>query len=404
MGEKTVLIVGAGASGMMAAIMAARNGASVTLLEQNEKPGKKICATGNGRCNFTNRMLPADAYRGGDRKFIEKVQKEFSVQDTLDFFEEIGVYPVERNGCYYPRSMQASSVAELLAMEAARWGVRLKTNEKVTEIVHFKKRQKDGTCWKIVTDGWTYYAHALILANGSMASKISGSDGSGYELAKSLGHSLIKPLPALTALKCKGNVFAPCAGVRTEGKVTLLVNQKTQAWERGELQLTDYGISEIPVFQISRYAVRALDAGKKVSLMVDFFPEMDKQEFADFLKKRENHRSCQSERELLTGLFPDKLVRLLCKKKDLIKAVKEFELTVTGYMDYSFAQICSGGVDTREICPETMESQILPSLYLCGELVDVDGMCGGYNLQWAWSSGAAAGKSAAAALDGRRQI
>ena len=141
MGEQTVLIVGAGASGMMAAIMAARNGASVILLEQNEKPGKKICATGNGRCNFTNRMFPADAYRGGDRKIIENVQKKFSVRDTLDFFEEIGIYPVERSGYYYPRSMQASSVAELLTTEAARCGVRLKTNEKVTEITYLKKTQ-----------------------------------------------------------------------------------------------------------------------------------------------------------------------------------------------------------------------------------------------------------------------
>ena len=404
MGEQTVLIVGAGASGMMAAIMAARNGASVILLEQNEKPGKKICATGNGRCNFTNRMFPADAYRGGDRKFIENVQKKFSVRDTLDFFEEIGIYPVERSGYYYPRSMQASSVAELLTTEAARCGVRLKTNEKVTEITYLKKTQKDGTRWQIATGGWNYYAHALILANGSMASKISGSDGSGYSFAKSLGHSIIKPLPALTALKCKGNVFAPCAGVRTEGKVTLFVNRTPEAWDRGELQLTDYGISGIPVFQISRYAVRALDEGKKVSLMVDFFPEMDEQQFTDFLEKRKNQHRYQSERELLTGLFPDKLIRLLCKKKDLIKAVKEFELTVTGYMDYSFAQICSGGVDTREICPETMESRIMPSLYFCGELLDVDGMCGGYNLQWAWSSGAVAGTSAANALNGRRQI
>ena len=204
MGDRTVLIVGAGASGLMAAIMAARNGASVTLLEQNEKPGKKICATGNGRCNFTNRFFPDNAFRGGSKAFIQMVQHGFSPAETLEFFEEIGIYPAEREGCLYPRSMQASSVVDLLTMEAVRRRVRIKTNEKVTEIRYLKKPSKEGFGWNVVTQGWTYSAHALILANGSRASRISGSDGSGYELAKSLGHSIIKPLPALTALKCRG--------------------------------------------------------------------------------------------------------------------------------------------------------------------------------------------------------
>ena len=402
MGDRTVLIVGAGASGLMAAIMAARNGASVTLLEQNEKPGKKICATGNGRCNFTNRFFPDDAFRGGSKAFIQTVQNGFSPAETLKFFEEIGIFPAERDGCLYPRSMQASSVVELLTMEAVRHRVRIKTNEKVTEIGYLKKPSKEGFCWNVVTQGWTYSAHALILANGSKASRISGSDGSGYELAKSLGHSIIKPLPALTAIKCRGNVFAPCAGVRAEGNIRLVIDQKRITSEKGELQLTDYGISGIPVFQISRYAVRALEEGKKVTAVIDFFPEMDMQTFQSFLDTRKKKCNYQSERELLTGLFPDKLIRVLCKKKDFVRAIKEFTLDVNGYMDFSFAQVCSGGVNTREIDPETMESRICPSLYFCGELLDVDGMCGGYNLQWAWSSGAVAGKSAAKAPKDRR--
>ena len=259
MEKKRVIVTGGGASGLMAAIAAAENGAAVTILEQNEKPGKKICATGNGKCNFTNIQVPSDAYRSENPGFEQAVLNQFPVEDTVKFFTRLGIYPVNKNGGYlYPHSGQAASVAEVLCMEARNLGVKIKTNQKVQRVF------KEQDIWKVQVEGWIYEGEAVILANGSKASAISGSDGSGYELAAALGHRLIEPLPALTALKCRNTGFSGWAGVRTEGRITLLVDGEKVTEETGELQLTDYGVSGIPVFQVSRYGIRALKQGKNV--------------------------------------------------------------------------------------------------------------------------------------------
>ena len=203
MEKKRVIVTGGGASGLMAAIAAAENGAAVTILEQNEKPGKKICATGNGKCNFTNIQVPSDAYRSENPGFEQAVLNQFPVEDTVKFFTRLGIYPVNKNGGYlYPHSGQAASVAEVLCMEARNLGVKIKTNQKVQRVF------KEQDIWKVQVEGWIYEGEAVILSNGSKASAISGSDGSGYELAAALGHRLIEPLPALTALKCRNTGFS----------------------------------------------------------------------------------------------------------------------------------------------------------------------------------------------------
>lgn len=391
MKKRQVVITGAGASGMMAAIMAARNGAAVTVLEQNEKPGKKICATGNGKCNFSNLVMPEDAYRGTHPEFVKDAFAQFSVKDTVEFFKELGIFPLDRNGYLYPRSNQAQSVVDVLCMEASHLGVKIKTNEQVTAI----ETAKNGKKFQVLTKGWHYEADALILANGSKASSISGSDGSGYELAKKMGHRIIPVYPALTALKCKGPAFKTWAGVRTEGKVSLFINGKFHKSERGELQLTEYGISGIPVFQISTYAIRAVHEGKKVELRVDFLPELTEEETRELLHARKKACPYKNEKELLVGLFPEKLSKVLTSQKHLLSAIKEFPLEVQDGMSFSQAQVCSGGVDTSQVNTHTMESKLCRNLYFAGELLDIDGTCGGYNLQWAWSSGAAAGIHAA---------
>ena len=390
--KRQVLIIGAGASGLTAAIMAARSGAAVTVLEQNEKPGKKICATGNGKCNFSNLAMPEDAYRGEHPEFVKKAFSQFSVNDTVDFFERLGIYPLDKYGYLYPRSNQAQSVVDVLCMEASALGVKIKTNEQAVSV---KIRKSDEKKFYVLTKGWHYEADALILANGSKASAIAGSDGSGYTLAESFGHKIIPVYPALTALKCKGNTFKTWAGVRTEGKITLLIDGKICKSEQGELQLTDYGISGIPVFQISRFAIRAAKEGKKAQLRVDFFPEASKEDVKKLLESRKNACPYKKEKELLTGLFPEKLIKVLTAQKDLLLAIKEFSLEVTDGLSFAQAQVCSGGVDTAQVDPETMESLLCRDLYLTGELLDIDGTCGGYNLQWAWSSGAVAGIHAA---------
>lgn len=385
-----VIIVGGGASGLIASIMAARAGARVTVLEQNDKPGKKLSATGNGKCNLTNLIQKPEDYRGTDPGFSECARKAFTVSDTLDFFAGLGLYPVNKNNYIYPRSSQASSVTELLCMEACRLGVKIKTNAKVEDL------QQEAGKWIVITKGWHYTGDAVILAGGSNASAIAGSDGSCYQLAASLGHKIIKPLPALTALKCSGSYFSGWAGVRTQAQVNLLIDGKHEQSAKGEVQLTDYGISGIPVFQISRYGIRSFSQKKNVSLVIDFLPEIQPKDLDGFWENRKKKSPGKNDREHLIGLFPEKLIKVFCnysKKQGtgLPYLLKNFPLQVCGYLPYEQAQICSGGVDTKEINPCTMESRLCPGIYFAGEIVDVDGTCGGYNLQWAWSSGACAG-------------
>ena len=386
---KQIIIVGAGASGLVAAIKAATIGAAVTVLEQNDRPGRKICATGNGRCNMTNLNKIENAYRGSHPEFVKDALKQFSVDDTLSFFQKLGICTTDRSGWIYPRSNQAQSIVDVLTMKARSLKVKLKTNQYVTGVSF------TGGHWNVHTNGWTYTCDAVILANGSKASSVAGSGESGYKIARSLGHHLIEPLPALTALTCKENYFSGWSGVRTEGKVTLYINGTPETSQQGELQLTDYGVSGIPVFQISRYAIRAIYEKKKVELSINFFPELTKQELQEYLGRRKNDCPYKNEKELLTGLFPEKLIRVLAAQKDLISAITDFRLSVKSGLSFEQAQICSGGVDTSEIDSHTMESRLHKGLYFAGELLDIDGTCGGYNLQWAWSSGATAGIHAA---------
>ena len=321
--KKQIFVIGAGASGLMAAIQAAVNGAAVTVLEQNDRPGRKICATGNGRCNMTNLNQDENAYRGSHPEFAKDALAQFPVEKTLKFFQELGICTTDRSGWIYPRSNQAQSVVDVLVMKARSLKVKLKTNQTVTGVSF-----ADGQ-WKIHTDGWTYSGDAVILANGSRASSVAGSCESGYEIAKSLGHHLIEPLPALTALKCKGNSFSGWSGVRTEGKITLYIDGTPTVSQQGELQLTDYGVSGIPVFQISRYAVRNIKEDRHAEITIDFMPELSADEFRELLLKRKKSCPYKNDRELLIGLFPEKLIRVFAGQKDLVRAVKSLTLTVT---------------------------------------------------------------------------
>ena len=396
MEKKRVCIVGGGAAGMMAAIIAAREGAAVTVLEHNEKTGKKILATGNGRCNLTNLYQAASCYHSQERNLAWEVLEQFDVQETIRFFSELGIYTKNKNGGLYPSSMQASSVQELLEMEARYRKVKIKCREHVTEIQVLQAAAKP--VFQVKTETWSYEADAVILACGSKASAIEGADGSGYTLAKSLGLKVIKPLPALVPLKGKGTYFTKWAGTRIEGKVILKAGAQILDTAEGELQLTDYGISGIPVFQLSSQTARLLDSGVPVSVELDFLPDFDEKGLEEFLKRRENACPYKTQRELLTGLLPKKLADVLSEgkndRKTLVQRIKRFSVEIKGTKAFDMAQVCSGGVSLTEINPKTMECRKIPGIYLAGELLDTDGICGGYNLQWAWSSGACAGYAA----------
>ena len=337
-------------------------------------------------------ILPTEICAQSFSEAARKVLEQFSLEDTLKFFHETGLSFAEKNGWIYPGSHQAKAVVDLLVSRARALKVKIKTREQVKNVF------VADNCWKIETEGWTYEGEAVILANGSKASLVPGSDGSGYELAEKLGHKVILPVPALTGLKAAGNVYKGWSGVRTEGKATLFINGEKVCQEQGELQLTDYGISGIPVFQISRYASRALEENKKVSVSLNFFPAYTETELREFLKKRQERCPWLGKQEIFTGILPEKLAKVLLKQKDPLKAAADFSLSIRDTSGFEQAQVCAGGVDTMEIHPETMESVLHKGLYFAGEIVDIDGPCGGYNLQWAWSSGAVAGRSSAKEL------
>lgn len=294
--------------------------------------------------------------------------------------------------------MQASSVQELLEMEARYRKVKIKCRENVKEI----RPEQTASCkpsFLVRTETWQYKADAVILSCGSRASQIEGADGSGYTLAKSLGLSVEKPLPALVPLMGKEKYFSKWAGTRIEGRISLVAEKKVLNTQEGELQLTDYGISGIPVFQCSGLAARLLDKGIEVTAVLDFLPSCNLAETEQLLKSRRKQCPYKSTAALLTGLFPKKLCDVLMENKPEIPAlaarIKEFPIKIKKTKPFKNAQVCTGGVSLTEVHPHTLESRKVPGLYLAGELLDTDGICGGYNLQWAWTTGALAGKEAA---------
>jgi len=397
-----VIIVGGGASGLMAAIMAARKKHRVTILEHKEKPGKKILATGNGKCNYTNLVQRPDCYRGGDASFALKVINQFNVDKTLEFFLDLGVYPKVRNGYVYPNSEQAASVAESLLLEAKLLNINIQCD------VHVEKIKINTDGFLIHTTKGNYTANKVILAAGGCASPGHGSDGSGFALAKMLGHTVIKPLPALVQLKSGEKYFKTLSGVRAEGAIKLVGNYSILAEEKGEILLAAYGVSGIPVMQVSRFAAKALEEKQKVDLLIDFLPQLNQSELLELLRTRMQRNKEKTIEQVFIGLLNNKLVYVclnqigikpeqLCnevKQKQLqaiAKQLKEWRVPINGTNSFEQAQVSAGGVAVTEINPHTMESKLVKGLYFTGEIVDVDGTCGGYNLQWAWSSGAVAG-------------
>ncbi len=401
-----IAIIGGGASGMMAAITATSKGAEVTIYEAKERLGKKILATGNGKCNFTNLVQEDSCYRGTDASFSKAVRERFSVEQTITFFKSIGIEPKIRNGYVYPNSEQAASVADALAME-----VRAKKVKVISEPVYSVKGLNGAFLVKSEHKSEEY--DKVILCCGSPAGMKNPKDFTGYGLAERLGHHITPLIPALVQLRCKEKWFKTISGVRTEGEITVYENGKQIAKEKGEILFTDYGLSGIPVFQISRFAGEALLRGSKVTCKLDLLFGYTEEELENLLKKRYDTLKKRTAEEMLTGLLNHKMNYILLKElnidpvadskkayqpedfKRLATLYKGLSCQVTESNPFANAQVCAGGVDTSEIVPETMESRLVNGLYFAGELVDVDGTCGGYNLQWAWSSGYVAGLNAA---------
>ena len=405
---RRVAVIGGGASGMMAAVTAASEGARVILLEHKDRIGKKILSTGNGRCNFTNIHQEPICYHSEDPLFPWEVVERFNAQAVISFFFQLGVYSKNRNGYIYPNSDQASAVLDAFRMELDRLKVEIRTGVECREIRPGKKG------FTVLTDQGPVRADRVILCAGSKAAPTTGSDGSGYDLAKKLGHRILPVLPALTALKCEEKFFKSIAGVRANGSVSIWSGGECIAKDTGEIQLTDYGISGIPVFQVSRYASKLLYEKKEMDAVLDFMPDFTKEQTNAFLRARAKTRPDKSAEMFLIGLFHKKLCDLWIRLSEiprqrkageltedeiarLTSLIKEFRVRVRETNPYDKAQVCCGGVDTREVNPETLESVYVPGVYFAGEILDVDGMCGGYNLTFAWASGYVAGKAASGA-------
>ncbi len=400
-------IIGAGASGMMAAVSAAEHGAKVTLIEKNDRVGKKILVTGNGKCNLSNYDFDMGKYYCADKEKLQCIFSEFDVSHTLSFFEKHGLMLRDKNGYIYPYSEQAAVVLDFWRRLLDEKKINVECGRTVLASYYNKEKK----CHVITTEEKKYEFDRIIIACGGPASKKNKEGLSGYLLAKEYGHSVKKPVPALVQLRSDENFLKAMAGVRCQAKITLFLNGKEEAYEQGEVQFTDYGLSGIPVFQISRIAAYAVDSKKDVHIIVDLFPDYSDDAFEEMFQSRYESMKHVKLEDFLNGTVNKKIHQALIKKygykpddiiinigysrvQKFLQGYRHLKIHITDTNGMSNAQVSAGGVSFEEITTN-MESQKVSGVFFAGEVVDVDGICGGYNLQWAWTSGYIAGKNAA---------
>lgn len=441
---RTIGVIGGGAAGMMAALAAAGQGARVTVLEANDRLGKKLLSTGNGKCNLGNEKLDLDEYYTGEPELLRQFLERFTAADTVGFFLKSGLLVKSKNGYLYPASEQASSVLDVLRFEVAAAGIEVVTGCHVEEIeaaagcrvekpeaaagcsveeseaaagcgvgqaAQEKQAGRDERGIRVLGGGKSYFFDRVIIATGGKAAPKTGSDGSGYLLAKRLGHSLVPTVPALVQLKCREPFMKSVAGVRAEAELSLMRDGECAARERGELQFTEYGISGIPVFQFSRQINYRLLEEDEVEISIDFLPDYTPEAYERLYISRLLLQGQRTVEEFFAGMLNKKVMGLFVRLAGLkptedvetadrekigqvFALCRQFAVHVTGHNGYASAQVCAGGVPLAEVSRD-LESLKAPGVYFAGEILDVDGRCGGYNLQWAWTSGYIAGTAAA---------
>ena len=393
-----IVIIGGGASGLCTAIMSKTESNSILIIEHEDRVGKKILSTGNGKCNLTNDYCRTELFSSNpegiypyfpekNRSFAETVVSAFDAEKAIQFFRDLGILTENKNGYIYPRSEQASSVLDCLRFRCESLGIDMALGYQPMNIT------KKNDLFYIDDE---YSCRKLVLATGGMSAPNTGSDGSGYEFAKSLGHSIIEPIPSLCGIKCSDSFFKALAGVRNDSRLSLYDDQKNLLIEaHGNLQFNDYGVSGIPAFQVSSIAGRLLKEGRNLLLRIDLLPEVSLNELAAFLdEKKENY---------LLGVLNKKLAQVIEKeikrKKgcDNVTAgylracmIKRFKVHPVDVTSFAQSQVTAGGVCVDEICPNTCESLLVDNLYFTGEIMDINGICGGYFLHWAWASAHAA--------------
>ena len=369
---KNVVIIGAGASGIVASIYARKMKNNVIIIEKNEICGKKLLATGNGRCNYWNDDQCIEHYRTKNIQELKEILSTQNKKEILNFFKRIGIEPKIKNGYYYPFSNQAVSMQRALVTEAIKIGVKIENNSEVLDIV-----RENGKFKVVLKEKKEIFGDKIIISTGSMAAPKTGSDGWGYKICKKFNHSVIKPLPALVQLKTEGNFLKQWEGIRTDVSLELYENGKNIARENGELQLTNYGISGICVFNLSGRIARGIEDGKNEMVKINFLDGLkikSKDEFFKWMDTRDENIQGRTISELLDGILNYKLVKLLLNlsgiknedswgkidfklKNKIAKNIIEFELNVIGTNSYDKAQVCTGGIPLSEIKTNTMESK-----------------------------------------------
>ena len=402
----TIGIIGGGAAGMAAALAASENlDVQVILLERQARVGRKLAATGNGRCNLTNLHANKGGYHGEDASFARFALEKYNVEETLAWFRSLGLFTVaENSGRVYPYSDQANSVVDVLRFALERENIRLETGFEVEKV------KKNGDVFCIEGANGTVECDKLIIACGGLAGTKLGGSMSGYKLLRSFGHKCTKLRPTLVQLKSSWPGAASLKGVRANCHAQIFHDGEVFAQSKGELQFTEYGLSGPVIFEISRDV--CAERGQW-TCRLDLLPEIDESTLKTELLRRKKTNLPVS--ELLTGILHNRLGRVLTKSVGIsdyvpvaqledyeidavCKAVKAFEVTLTEPMGMDSAQVTAGGIVTKEFNPFSLESKLVPGLYACGEVLDIDGDCGGYNLQWAWSSGCLAGAHAGGTL------
>lgn len=398
-------IIGGGAAGMMAAITASQGGADVTIIEHMPRIGKKILLTGSGKCNISNDDMDLCHFHSSNdnNNLVNSVFSAVSPESMLEQLVEMGLMMKNKNGYLYPYSDQASSVLDVLRFCLRDRNIEVFIETEVKRIVP----KNGGFVLERTSDFPNLFFDKIIICTGSAAYRNTGSDGSGYKLCKNLGHNIIKPLSALTYLNCKETFFSSIAGIRTIARVEVCGKSET-----GELQITKTGISGIPVFNLSYLASKALDAGEKVYASVDFMPGESVEDFEQIMNNRIKAFSSRPLEELFIGIFHKNLGNCIIKEsgirhkltdlcsslseeeiRSICLKVKKFVVSVEECGSFDNSQVLCGGVDTLEVS-DTLESKIHNGLYFAGEVLDINGDCGGYNLTWAFCSGIAAARFA----------
>lgn len=397
-------IVGGGASGMAAALEAAKR-VDVVLYESHSRLGRKLLATGNGRCNFSHKGFNDANYHGRHPHFVHDAFSRHDEADTLAFFQALGLEAtVDRRNRYYPASLQGSAVLDILRLSLDEAGVEVRCDTRITAI----HPTKDGR-FSLIHKASKDRADAVIIAAGGEAAPKLGGTRDGYKLLGAFGHTLIETAPGIVQLNADISELKAANGLKREVAIAIQSENKTIVRDFGELLITNYGLSGPPVLQCAGHAVRALKKGKKVEAVINFFPEEECEQLLEHFRKRLALHPMRSADTFFVGLLPRLLAQCALKAVGvkpqqrldeqtltrLARKLSAWQVPLIGPRPLSEAQVTLGGIDTADFDPTTMASWMVPGLYACGEVLDIDGDCGGYNLQWAWSSGRLAGESAA---------